>query len=204
MEKLVIIGASALAREVCFYAQDLGLEVRGFLDSRSQLLDGYDGYPPILGSVEDYEFKPDDVCVCAVGDSIQRKHYVQLAQARGAHFTSIVHPTAVFEKNVSIGVGSVIRPYAVIGCDVRIGDHVVVGTHSCLGHDSRVHDFVTLSPCCQVAGWVTLHSGTFLGIQSTVIPHVEIGTENTSVFVAAGAVVVKDVKDGLVKGVPAK
>jgi sugar O-acyltransferase (sialic acid O-acetyltransferase NeuD family) len=204
MKRLVIIGASALAREVYSYACELGMDVRGFLDSRRNILDDYVGYPPILGAVEDFRFTSEDVCVCAVGDPDRRRHYVQIAQTNGAQFTSIIHPTAIIERNAVCGIGSIVQPYVVVGSDARVGNHVFLGIHSCIGHDDRVDDFVTISPGCQVAGWVTLHSGTFLGIQSTVIPHVEIGTENTSVFVAAGTVVVKDVKEGLVKGVPAK
>ena len=33
MKKLIIIGASAMGRETCVYAQDCGMKVKGFLDS---------------------------------------------------------------------------------------------------------------------------------------------------------------------------
>ena len=41
MKHLVIIGASALGREVCSYAAVCGIKVKGFLDSRANVLDDY-------------------------------------------------------------------------------------------------------------------------------------------------------------------
>ena len=76
-KRLVIVGASAMGREACAYAQDCGWEVKGFLDSRRDVLDGFVGYPPLLGSVEDYDVQSDDVFVVAVGDPAAKMRYVR-------------------------------------------------------------------------------------------------------------------------------
>ena len=63
MSQLVIIGASAMGRETCVYAQECGMVVKGFLDSRTNILDGQLGYAPILNSAEEYIPKHGDVFV---------------------------------------------------------------------------------------------------------------------------------------------
>ena len=200
MKHLVIIGASALGREVCSYATVCGIKVKGFLDSRANVLDDYNNYPPILSSVKDYKIASDDIFVCAIGDSAPRKQYVNVIKRKGGEFTSIVHPSAIVGANVSIGIGCIIRPYAVIGNDATIGNHVILGTQSLVAHDCKIGDYVTVSPGCHIAGWCNLDEEVFAGIHAALVPHVTIGK---GVFVAAGAVVTKSVVSGRVMGVPA-
>ena len=201
MKRLVIIGASGLGREAYAYAKACGIEVKGFLDSRGSLLDNKRGYPPILGSVENYSIAVGDVFVCAVGEVESRRHYVAQIRAKGGAFISVVHPTALLGDNVKLGEGCIVRPYAVIGNDASLGDHVIVGVQALVAHDCKIGDFVTISPGCHIAGWASLKDGVFMGIHSAVIPRVEIGT---NVVVAAGAVVIGDVMAGRVMGVPAR
>lgn len=200
MKHLVIIGASALGREVCSYAADCGIKVKGFLDSRANIIGDYKNYPPILSSVETYKIASDDIFVCAIGDPLPRKQYADLIKNRGGEFVSILHPTAFVGANVSIGPGCIIRPFAAIGNDTRIGSHVIVGIQSLVAHDCKICDYVTVSPGCHIAGWCNVGEGVFVGIHSALVPHISIGQ---GVYVAAGAVVTKSVDSGRVMGVPA-
>ena len=120
MSNLVIIGASAMGREAFTYAVDRGMKVKGFLDSRGNLLDGRSGYPPILSAAEDYRVDADDVFVCAVGDSGLRREYVELIERQGGKFVSVIHPLAMIGHNVMIGDGCIICPHATITNDIRI------------------------------------------------------------------------------------
>ena len=59
MKQLIIIGAGGMGRT--FYSNALesrgfGEEfvVKGFIDDNLQALDGFAGYPPILGTIRDY------------------------------------------------------------------------------------------------------------------------------------------------------
>ena len=201
MKRLIIIGASALGRETYSYASACGMPVKGFLDSREGVLNGYSGYPPVLSSVEEYDVEKEDVFVCAVGETDARRRYVELIFSRGGEFVSIVHPSAIVGMNVTMGMGCIIRPYAVIGNDVSVGNHAIIGTQSLVAHDCNVGNYVTISPGSHVAGWCSIEDGAFLGIHSATIPHVSLGG---NVVVAAGAVVVANVASGRVMGVPAK
>lgn len=200
MKKLVIIGASAMGRETYSYARACGLEVKGFLDSRTHLLDEYIGYPPILGTVEDYIPETGDVFLCALGEPTQRKRYVAKIVAKGGEFISIVHPSAVVAENAKIGIGCLIRPMAVVGSDAIVGEHVIVGALSLVAHDCKIGDYSEISPGCHIAGWCSVEEEVFIGIHAALVPHVTLGK---GVFVAAGAVVTKSVETGRVMGVPA-
>ena len=200
MNNLVIIGASAMGRETCAYAYDCGLIVRGFLDSRSSILDGYDEYPPILGSVEEYTPGKDDVFVCAVGEPDEKKQYVDNILCKGGRFISVIHPSAYVGKNVDIDCGCIVAPSSTITADVKIGKHVIVNVSSSISHDCSIGDFVSISPGCHIAGWCTIGTNVFIGVHSTLIPHV---TLCNGVYVAAGAVVTKSVESGRVMGIPA-
>jgi len=200
-ERLIIIGASALGREVCTYARECGMVVKGFLDSRASLLDGYEGYPPILGTAETWTPSEGEMYVCACGEPEIKRRYA--AMLPGVDWATIIHPAAYVGAHVEIGPGSIIRPFATIGNDTVIGSHVVLGPHSHTAHDCRIGDYVSVSPGCTIAGWCDIGACSFLGVNSAVVPHVTLGSRE-GVFVAAGAVVVSSFESGRLMGVPAK
>ena len=201
MKRLVIIGARAMGREVFTYAQGNGFDVKGFLDDNFDALDGFKGYPPILGSVEKYEIEDNDVFIVALGDPKIKQHYAELIMKKAGEFTSLIHPTAYVGKNVKIGMGCVVCPNATLTSDIVIGNHVIVNVNSSISHDCTVGDYVTISPGCHIAGHCSIADRAFLGVHSALIPDVIIGS---GVLVAAGAVVVESVASGRVMGVPAK
>lgn len=198
---LIIIGARALGREVCNYAKDVGFIVKGFLDDKTDALSGFEGYPSILGSVDEYEIRPEDVFVCAVGDSKMRAQYALIIEARGGGFANIIHPTAYVGPNVKMGAGCIVCPYAVIDCDLVMGRHVIANVHTYVAHDCVLEDFVTLSPNVHLGGRTVIHHEAFLGIGSLTIPDVEIGA---GAVLAAGSVATRSVPPNVMSaGVPA-
>ena len=202
MGDLVIIGASAMGREACVYAREVGMPVRGFLDSRPYVLSGFDGYPPVLCAPEAYIPKADELFVCAVGDCGQRHRYVDMIAARGGRFTSIVHPTAYVGFNSSIGEGSIVCPNATITTDVAVGRHVIVNVAATVSHDCRIGDYSTLCPGVNLAGRVSVEAGVFIGTGALLIPDRSVGA---SAVVGAGAVVIGNVPaGGRVAGNPAR
>jgi len=201
-QKLIIIGARAFGRETCNYAREAGFDVVGFLDDKADALDGFAGYPPVLGSAEAYTVKPDDRFVCAVGDSRWREKYVSIISEKGGVFVNVIHPSAYIGPNVKMGVGCIICPQSVVDCDLTLGDHVDINGFAYVPHDCVLEDYVTVSPGCKLGGGTILHHGAFLGIGATTVPHVEIGTY---AYIGAGAVVTKSIPASvLAVGVPAK
>ena len=88
MKNLLIIVATAFGRETYYLATQCKgylkeFRIKGFLDDRTNALDNYKGYPPIISSVEDYKVQPDDIFVCALGNGTYKKHYVEIISSKG-------------------------------------------------------------------------------------------------------------------------
>ena len=198
---LVIVGARAMGREACAYALDAGLKVKGFLDEKSDALEGFNGYPPILASVEGYEIDEDDTFVVALGEPDYKQKYAEMIAANGGRFVTVVHPTAYIGNNVKLGRGCIICPNSTITNDTVLGDHVIVNVNASINHDNRIGDYSTICPGCHLAGRVQIGRQVFIGIGASLIPDVVLGD---GVYVAAGAVVTKSFERGRIMGVPAE
>lgn len=190
-----------MGRETCVYAQESDVAVKGFLDDKSDALDGFQGYPKILGSVEEYTVEEDDAFVIALGDGMLRQKYAEIISAKGGRFLKIVHPTAYIGKNVELGDGCIVCPNVTISNDTTIGSHVIVNVGTTINHDNRISNYATICPGCHLAGRVKLNAGVFLGTGTTIIPDIALGD---NVYVAAGSIVTKSFFSGRLMGVPAK
>ena len=200
MSKLIIIGARAMGRETYAYACEFGIEVKGFLDSKTDALDGFAGYPPILDSVESYRPCDEDLFVVALGEPEYKAKYAGIIAEKGGRFASVIHPTAYIGKNVKIGAGCIICPNTTITNDTEIGAHVIVNIGASINHDNRIGGGSTICPGARLAGRVRIGKGVFVGTGALIIPDVQLGD---NVFVAAGATVTKSFEKGRLMGVPA-
>ena len=189
-----------MGRETYAYACECDMEVKGFLDSKSDALDGFDGYPPILDSVERYCPCDEDVFVVALGDPAYKVKYAQIIADKGGKFVSVIHPMAYVGKNVKIGAGCIICPNTTITNDTEVGSHVVINVGASVNHDNWIGAGSTICPGVRLAGRVKIGRCVFVGTGASLIPGVHLGD---NVFVAAGAVVTKSFDNGRLMGVPA-
>ena len=203
---LLIIGAGGFGREL--YAASL--ECRGcgsdfvpcgFLDARAGALDGFSGYPPVLGSPETYAPRGNDVFAVALGSVEARRRCAETLSAKGARFIALVHGRANVGFNVEIGPGSYIAPGVSLTADVRIGAHVDVFHNTSVGHDTVIGDFAHIYAQCAIGGGGKVGKGARIFPGSTIVPRIKIGDGAT---VGAGSAVFLDVRDGeTVMGNPA-
>ena len=207
MKNLYIIGARGFGREVYGLAKDCKnakneFVIKGFLDDKSDALDGLAGYPPIIDSVEGFTPTENDVFVCALGDPHWQKHYAEMMMEKGGEFISLVHPSVIFGDNTKIGKGCIIHRGAILSCDISLGDFVTCQSMSTLGHDVVVEDYCHLGSFSMMGGNSHICSLTVLHPGSMILPHIKVG-ENC--IVGAGSVVIRNVKPGTtVYGNPAK
>lgn len=207
MKQLLIIGARGWGREVYDIAKACiaaGAEfmVKGFLDDKSDALDGYDNYPPILGPVETYDVKPDDVFVCALGDVSYKKHYADIIESKGGMFVSLIHPTAILGNNAHIGVGCVVGAYANLSSDTRIGDFVTFSIKAGMGHDSSIGDYSHIGGFTNISGFVAIGEMVTVHPCCNILPHKKIGDK---AVIGTSSVVLTNVKMGkTVYGNPAR
>ena len=195
MKNLVIIGAGSFGREV----YNLALEcsecgsvyiVKGFIDNVYDIVE-YDGYPPILSRIDDYIPMEDDVFVCAIGDVIWKKKYVQLILNKGGNFITLIHPQAHISKNVKLGIGCIVCCQSFISCDVNIGNHTTIQPHVIVGHDCRIGDMCQINSNTSIGGFVTIENDVTLHTSVTLLPKSKI---HANAIVGAGSVVLRSVK----------
>ncbi len=129
---------------------------------------------------------------------------------------SIIGDQSYVRERVTIGAGSVIGRASAVDNDVVIGDRVRVQTNVYLTANSTVEDDVFVGPGASTTNdntmarhgesyelrGATLRRACRVGGSVVLLPGVEVGEE---AFVAAGAVVTKDVPArGVAIGVPAR
>lgn len=198
MKHLLIVGAGGFGREMFGAAREAvgfgsEFDVLGFLDARPGALDGFAGYPPVIGDPADYVPRADEVFVTALGDIAARRRCVAALEAKGARFMAVVHRSAFLGPNVSVGAGSFIAPHAVLTADISVGRHACVFHGSSVGHDTVVGDFAHVYAQCSLGGAVKVAPGARVFPGSVVVPRRTLGADST---VGAGSVVILDVPAG--------
>ena len=128
MKHLVIVGAGGFGRVMFGTAREAvgfgsEFDIKGFLDAKPTALDGFVGYPPIVGSPDSYVPALDDVFITALGSIASRRHCVDTLEKKGAKFISIIHKTATIGPNVVVGEGSFIAPHVSLTVDIAVGRH---------------------------------------------------------------------------------
>lgn len=207
MKKLLIIGARLWGREVYDIAKacidaGYGMEIKGFLDDKADVLNGFDNYPPIIGPVETYEIQQDDVFICALSNVRYKKHYIDIIEDKGGKFISLIHPTAIFGNNAVIGKGCVFGAFSNVSCDTRVGNFVTISIRAGMGHDSTIGDYTHIGGNCSISGLVTIGKSVTMHPGSIVVPNRIIGD---NAIIGTGSVVLNNVKaNTTVFGNPAK
>lgn len=207
MKDLYIIGAGGFGREVAWLVERLNDEnltwnLKGFIDDNRHLWGTMeDGYP-VLGGIEYLMRKEGGYAVCAVGSAVTRKRIVERFKESAVRFATLIDPSVLMSKRVTVGEGSIICAGTIITVDVTIGRHVIINLDCTLGHDDAIHDFVTIYPSVNVSGNVVVGECAELGTGMQIIQGKSVGRESV---IGAGAVVIRDVPEKCTAvGSPAK
>ncbi len=181
-------------------------EIRGFIDDvhRERIGSSFCGARIVafhqLGQLLD----PDQTCdtVIAIGECESRLRLAEVAQARGLSLVNIVHPDAVISREVRMGAGVVVVAGAVINPGCVIEDNVIVNTLASVDHGCVLESGVHICPGVRLGGDVRVGRATHVGIGSTVLEKVRIGS---NCFVGAASLVLSDLPNNVMAyGVPAR
>ena len=206
-KKLIIIGARGFGREICNIASTcLGYEtefvVKGFLDDKSNALDGLGGYPPILGRLEDYRFTSEEFFFVGLGEPKYKRKYAEIALRYGGTPCNLIHATAAIGMNTRIGCGVLLGAGARVSVDCEIGDYTAINSYVCIGHDAKVGRFCHIGALSFMGGYSVLGDEVTLHPRSFILPHKKVGN---NAVVGAGSVCIRNVKPSItVFGIPAK
>jgi UDP-perosamine 4-acetyltransferase len=206
---LVIVGTGDHARVMADVARAIGREPIGFVEPSDDGSAGgqVDGLR-VLGSLASPDAwrapRGDEAVefVVAIGANAPREKAFARCLELGLRPVALVHPTAVLLGGAEVVPGAQVCAGAIIGLAATIDRDAIVNTAACVDHDGRIGEHAFVGPGARLAGRVIVEVGAHVGLGAAVREGCTIGARS---YVAAGAVVVRDVPAGArVAGVPAR
>lgn len=206
MKNLIIIGAGGMGRTLYSNAlESMGygekFVVKGFIDDNLLALDGFPNYPPVIGSIRDYQPQPDDVFVSSIGGASRRPCMEEIIR-RGGEFMELIHQTARIYTNAKLGKGNFIGAYTVIGNDAEIGDYNMIQSYTVIGHDAKIGSWNRIDTHVTCVGGIVIEDEVNIHTSAVISHKVRV---ETGAHVGALSFVIRKVKAGTtVMGNPAK
>lgn len=198
MKDLYIVGAGGCGREVLHIIKDIHRiqgprwNIKGFLDDTEDPLKGKECDYGVVGTIQGYQPKENEVLVMAIASPQAKRKLVPMLLERGAVFESVIHPYASLGEFNTVGEGVVIYGGFSMSVNVSIGDYVTM-LSSWLGHDVQIGDYATVSGMCHILGCVQVGVGAFIGSNVVIAPDANIEED---AYVGIGSVVLRRVKKG--------
>lgn len=205
-KRLFIIGAGGFGRELELYLDKIKEEERdwqltGYLDDNLNALDNYPSNYKVVGDINSFSFKEDDLVVLAIANpDVKEQIYNSLKDK--VQFYTFIDQSALVGEFVEVGEGSIICPNCIVTTNVKLGRFTILNIGTQIGHDVCLKDYCSLMPNVDIGGNCEIEDKVFIGTNSTVIPAKRIKEKSV---LGAGAIVVKDLAEsGTYVGNPAK
>lgn len=205
MKRVIIVGAGGFGREAYYLIQAINeikaqYEIVGFLDDNPNALEGKKIDSPILGRIDEWIPKGDEVYVMGIASPKIKEVIANTLISKGATFITLIHPAALVNRDAIIGTGCVINGRSSIGALARIGSFVHVAG-SMIGQDAEIGDYSTTTGYVNVTN-AKLGKRVFVGSHAVVLNERKVGDD---AFICAGSVVLNNIKAGTkVFGNPAR
>jgi UDP-N-acetylbacillosamine N-acetyltransferase len=197
-KRVNVLGAGGHARSViallerCEYGVE-GVYDDGFQQGTTELIAGI----PLRGAIP----PAGTHLVLALGNGAQRTQALLQYQDLILE-NSVIDPSVIVTKDVSIGKYNLIMSRTVINTDAKIGDNNIINTGAIIEHESVIGNNNHISVGAILCGRVIVGNNCFLGAGTIVADKISICND---VITGAGAVVVKNITEpGTYVGCPAK
>ncbi len=198
-----VYGASGFGREIMPLARASLSNNNGgygllFIDDAlcGQVINGHD----VISFDQFAEYEADNKYVClAISNSKIREELFNKIKVNGISGWSIMADNAVFMDECKVGENTIIAPFVTITSNVRIGKSFHANIYSYVAHDCVIGDFVTFAPSVKCNGNVEIGDHAYIGT-GVIIKQGKPGKPlivGVGAVVAAGAVVTKNVPDGM-------
>ena len=206
MRELVIIGNGSYAQMMRRYIQltDFGVTVAYAVDEEYRTKRELDNLPVITLKELKEKFPLEEISlIMGIGYTQMgnvRKRLFEECKRLGYCFSNYVHPTAIVQKNVTLGEGNNVLEGVILEESVIVGNANLFFGGSLVAHESTIGDYNTLSVKAVVAGCTLIGRNCFIGAAATVRDHVRI---NNYALIGAAAYADEDMEPYSVM-VPAK
>jgi UDP-N-acetylbacillosamine N-acetyltransferase len=193
IETVAIYGGGGHGKVVADIAMSIGFESIIWID---------DAPKEAAVSFEDFLASTPGIPVAlGIGNNSQREKSFQRVTDAGLKVISLIHPSAIISKSATIRRGAVVMPGTVINAEAVVEEGAIINSAAVIEHDCIIGRFAHISPNCALGGDVKVGGRTHIGIGSSVIQCLSIGSD---VKVGAGAAVVNNLPDDVMAaGVPA-
>jgi sugar O-acyltransferase (sialic acid O-acetyltransferase NeuD family) len=179
-----------------FFTEDSNYEVAGFIVD-AEYLDrtSFCGLPVIAYEEFRQTVRPDQAEVfVAVGvakiNTLRAKKVAQV-QEDGYRLASFVSSTTAIRKDFAVGPNTMIMDHVLIHPQVHIGADTVIWTGSRIALKVRVGDHCWITSAI-IGDSATIGDFSFIGLNATVAPFVQVGSHN---LIGAAAVILQNTKD---------
>lgn len=165
-----------LARESHGYGEEY--EIKGFIDDNLHALEGFENYPPVLGTIKDYQPEANDVFVCSIGGHFRRA-CIETLLSRGAKFIPLTHKTARIGSNVKMGKGTLVGTFTTIAADAELGDYNFIQSLTIIGHDCKIGSWNRIDSQVMMVGATTIGDNNMIHTGAMINHNVHIGDDCT-------------------------
>ncbi|GGC11835.1 acetyltransferase [Dyadobacter sediminis] len=186
---MLLYGAGGHAGVVAGIARDCGKIIKALFDDDLQKI-AVAG-TPVTGSYNTELFVNEPIVIAIGNNRIRRRISGQITHC----FVSLIHPSALIDKTVTIGTGTVIVHGSIIQANSRIGNHVIVNTGATIDHDCEIADYVHIAPGAVLCGKVCIGESSLIGAGSCIAPNLVIGK---NCIIGAGSIVTVNIPDSAV------
>lgn len=206
MRDLIIIGAGGMGRTIYDMAREnegynKEFNIKGFIDDNIHSLDGFKNYPPVVGTIREYQVHENDIFVCSIGGESRRKCMESIIN-RGGEFMTMIHPSSRMGTNVHMGKGCYVGANTIIAADAFIDDYNFIQSHTIIGHDVKMGKWNRIDSFVFVVGGVEIGQGCMIHTRAMLNHEVHVGD---GAHVGACSMVINNVEPGTtVFGTPAR
>ncbi len=205
MQKIdtLIYGGGKLGKQIHFAAVSYFKDkynILGFIDDTKDIGEKVIEDLEIVGSLKEVkktqqynDKKINLLFAIGYGDMQKREVAFHNAINAGYDFESLIHPNAMVEKNVKLGVGvyvsagAVVDQYSIIGDATYIDIGVLISEDVCISTNNFIAAGTT------IGGHVKIGKNNFIGMNTTVVDNLTISDNN---IINSRAFIYRKIKNG--------
>ena len=212
MKDIAVFGAGAYGQEICCLIRKINSRQKdpdwnfiGFFDDNENLWNTSNHYGKIIGGTDTINAwgTPLDVAIAIANVNVLKK-VVENMTNPNLSFPNIIDPDTSFldKETFHAGKGNIVGEVTRFATNVTLGNFNIIVNDGVFGHDDIIGDYNVFYPAVRFSGCVSCGDCNLLGVRSTVLQGLKIGSH---VKLAAGSLLMNNAQDGFTyRGNPAR